>query len=107
MSPRDLMRLLYERFGVRPEFSRPLLPVLERMAEGDPSPEEWESLLRGIGEAWRACERVQVDARDEVAVLMRDFLSELKKIDESLKVLGAYVDRIRMRLQHPSARLLH
>ncbi len=102
-----LVRLLEERFGVAPEFSGPLLPVLERFVGQQLSAQEWNSVLSDVAAAYRACQQAGVEEREEVGVLTQDFLTELKKIDESLKVLSVYLRRIRTRFDRPTPRLLH
>ncbi len=119
------MDVLEDRFGVPREFAAPLLPMLERVASRDPSSEEWLGVLEGIAGAYRVSgasgvsgfsvpprEAGQDEAAegevDEVCGLMRQFSGELRKLDESLKVLTAYLERVHQQL-HPSlgSRLLH
>ncbi len=113
------MDVLEDRFGVPREFAAPLLPMLERVASRDPSSEEWLGVLEGIAGAYRVSgvSGFSVPSRDEgqdeaaegeVDGLMRQFSGELRKLDESLKVLTAYLERVHQQL-HPSlgSRLLH
>lgn len=124
MQANKLMEVLEDRFGVPREFAAPLLPMLERLAYQDPSSEEWLAVLKGIALAYRSS--VAAEAEDpqdgplppgpiraeagvaEVCGLMNQFSSELRKLDESLKVLTAYLERVHQQL-HPSlgSRLLH
>ena len=90
-----LVRLMEGKFGVDPEFVERLGPVLDRIADTRPSAREWEELLRALASAFDATQRSEVDTLDESRVLIRSFVSELKKMDESLKVLSAFVDRLR------------
>ena len=122
MQAKRLMDVLEDRFGVPREFAAPLLPMLERVASRDPSSEEWLGVLEGIAGAYRVsgASGVSVPPReegqdeaaegevDEVCGLMRQFSDELRKLDESLKVLTAYLERVHQQL-HPSlgSRLLH
>ena len=128
MQAKRLMDVLEDRFGVPREFAAPLLPMLERVASRDPSSEEWLGVLEGIAGAYRVSgasgisvppreegperEEGQDEAAegevDEVCGLMRQFSDELRKLDESLKVLTAYLERVHQQL-HPSlgSRLLH
>jgi hypothetical protein len=101
-----LLALLEERIGVRPELSEAVRGLLDRVASGSPTPGEWDALLRGIADSYRAGHRAGVEARDEVHLLATELGSELRKIDESLKVLGVYLERIRSRLRPPTPRPL-
>ncbi len=110
MSPvtKQWLHLLETRFGVGPEFASHLLPVLERFAEQEPSAAEREKILRGVAAAYRSCQVVQTDSVDEVKLLLTQFVTELKKLDETLKVLGVYLERVRQRISRPSPRrMLH
>ena len=104
------METLETRFGVPREFATPLLPVLERVASQQPSSAEWSAVLCGVARAYRASRSDgDRDAEvDEVRGLMNQFAGELRKLDESLKVLSVYLDRVHQHL-HPSlgSRLLH
>ena len=110
MQSEKLMETLETRFGVPREFAMPLLPVLERVASQQPSSAEWSVVLSGVARAYRAS-RSDGDRGaeiDELCGLMSQFAGELGKLDESLKVLSVYLERVHQRL-HPSlgSRLLH
>jgi hypothetical protein len=105
-SAEKLLALLEERLGARPELSDPLRGLLHRIGSGSLSAGEWDALLRGLAEAFRAGHQAGVEARDEVHVLASELGSELRKVDESLKVLGVYLERIRDRLRPPTPRVL-
>ncbi len=110
MRSKKLIRELETRFGVRPEFSGHLIPVLKRVAEQKPSAGEWEEVLKGVAQAYRTSSEsaTEVDALNEVSALTDQFSTELKKLDESLKVLTAYLERIQRRMAQPSGlRVLH
>jgi hypothetical protein len=110
MRSKKLIQELESRFGVRPEFSGHLIPVLERVAEQKPSAGEWEEVLKGVAQAYHTSSdaTAEVDALKEVCALMGQFSTELKKLDESLKVLGAYLGRIQQRMTAPAgSRVLH
>ncbi|MBW2280349.1 MAG: hypothetical protein JRG76_05870 [Deltaproteobacteria bacterium] len=110
MQTEKLMEALETRFGVPREFATPLLPMLERVASGEPSSAEWNVVLAGIARAYRASQgEVDKGAEvNEVSGLMNQFAGELKKLDESLKVLSVYLDRVNQHM-HPSlgSRFLH
>jgi hypothetical protein len=101
-----LLALLEEQFGVRPEDSDPLRAMLDRIDPGSLEGGDYDAFLRGVAEAYRAGHQAGVLAREEVHVLASELGSELRKIDESLKVLGVYLERIRGRLRPPPPRLL-
>jgi len=110
MQTEKLMETLETRFGVPREFATPLIPVLERVASQQPSSAEWTAVLGGVARAYRASqgEEDKGGEVDEVCGLMNQFAGELKKLDESLKVLSVYLERVHQQL-HPSlgSRLLH
>ena len=94
--------LLAERFGVGREFAVHLMPLLEALAGAQPGAEDWERALRCVAAAYHS-RTEELDSFDETRVLVRQFISELKRMDESLKVLGVYLERLRDTLAHASA----
>ena len=68
--------------------------MLERFAATQPSAEERERVLGAIAAAYRLREGLEDDTAEELAILMADFSTELLKIDESMKVLAAYMERV-------------
>lgn len=106
METKKLMDMLEERYGVPREFAVPLIPMLERVASQEPSLDEWTLVLGGVARAYRASQG-ESDV-EEVSGLMGQFSSELRKLDESLKVLSVYLERVQQQL-HPSlgSRLIH
>jgi hypothetical protein len=104
-------QVLEERYGVRPEFAGHLLPLLERVAVQQPTVEEWEQLLHGVAAAYRAGRPAgrAPGSEDEARALTDQFLGELRKIEESLKVLDVYLERLRQRTKRPrqQVRVLH
>ena len=108
---RKWRQVLEERYGVKPEFAGHLLPLLERVAVQQPSVEEWERMLHGVAAAYRAQRPAgrAPGGEDEARVLADQFLGELRKIEESLKVLGVYLERLRQRVKQPrqQVRVLH
>lgn len=101
-----LLQILEGRFGVRPALSRPLEALLERAASEEWPAGAWDALLCGLAEAFRSGHDAGTEARDEVHVLAGELGVELRKIDESLKVLLVYLERIRAQLRPPAPRLL-
>ncbi len=105
---KKLADILEGKFGVGAEFSAHLLPVFERIAEQRPSAEEWEQLLRGVAQAYHATRRQETRTLDEVDRLAGPVVSELKKMDESLKVLSVHLERLRQAMSAPpESRFLH
>ncbi len=102
----QLLQILEERFGVRPDLSRPLEALLERATAEEWPPGAWDALMCGVAEAFRAGHEAGTEARDEVHVLAGELGVELRKMDESLKVLVVYLERIRTQLRPPAPRLL-
>jgi hypothetical protein len=103
-SAKKLVRLLEARFGIQPELAGHLAPILERFVEQDLTPDEWEEVLGSLAAAYQLCREPRLAANEEVRVLVNDFLTEFRKIDESLKVLSVYLERIRRRLDAPRMR---
>ena len=106
MSAEKLVQVLEERFGVGAAFAEAVRPLLERFAEEERSPAEWEALLRGLSEAHLACRGPAAEGREEVRVLIRELASELRKMEESLKILSVFIGRIRSRIELPRPQLL-
>lgn len=99
--------VLAEKFGVSREFAVHLMPLLEVVAGGQPRAEDWERALRCVAAAYHS-RTEEIDSLDETRVLVRQFITELKRMDESLKVLGVYLERLRDTLANPSApRIVH
>ena len=99
--------VLAQKFGVGREFTAHLMPLLEALAKSRPGAEDWERVLVCVGAAYRS-RTEELDSLDETRVLVRQFVTELKRMDESLKVLGVYLERLRDTLVDPAqARTLH
>jgi hypothetical protein len=99
-----MREVLQEDYGVDPGFTDPLVPLLERFAEAAPSPQEWQDLVQGLVAAYRASQKSSPEPREEVNVLLHDAGAELRKLDESLKVLRVYLLRMKREFFH---RVLH
>ena len=97
--------------GVSTEFSKPVAKKLAVIAE-DLSPDEYAAVLDGVVAAYGAhCEGCgppeQVDEAVEIRRLMRGFAVELRKLEEGLRVLSAYLLRLQTRTKRSSASPLH
>jgi hypothetical protein len=106
MQTKKFMETLEDHYGVPREFAIPLIPMLERVAAQEPSADEWTLVLGGVARAYRASQGES--ELDEACGLIGQFSAELKKLDESLKVLTVYLERVRHHL-HPSlgSRIVH
>ena len=93
------IRELERRFGVRAEFARCLLPLLEPLVRSCDASER-ESILHAVAAAYRttAAEPGPADRGPELELLCGQFLSELRKMDESLKVLSVVLQRVRQQM---------
>jgi len=99
--------LLADEFGVSREFAIHLMPLLEMLASTQPGAAEWERALRCLAAAYHS-RTEELESFEESRVLVRQFISELKQMDESLKVIGVYLERLRDTLANPIApRTLH
>jgi hypothetical protein len=110
MSPfhRKIVELLEGRYGVSPAFAEQFVPVFEQVAQNRPTSEDWEALMECLASAYRTLPQVEDKTLAEAQVLVGQFVSELKKIDESLKVVGVFLERLRSQLGAPDEeRTLH
>jgi hypothetical protein len=110
MSPfaAKIVEILIEKLGVGEEFATHLIPLFERVATQEPSAEEWDLLLGCAAAAYRSCWEGELAKLDETHGLVRQFLSEVRKVDESLRVLDVYLERLRQHTKGiPPARVLH
>jgi len=99
---KKLMQILETRFGVGPEFSDHLAPLLERFGSRQPSAEECEELLVNLASAYQASRMAGLQSIHEVSVLVGQVETEVKKMDEALKVLGVCIERLRQQMKVPS-----
>jgi hypothetical protein len=101
-----------ERRGVAPAFA---LPVAERLAvEGDPpDAERREATYEGVRAAYEAhrsdCEALEASAAniDEIQRLMQGFAAELRKLEEGLRMVSAYVLRMHDKANADLTRRIH
>ncbi len=99
---KKLMQILETRFGVGEEFSDHLTPLLESFGSREPSAEECEELLVNLASAYQASRRAGLQSLHEVNALIGQVVSELRKMDESLKVLGVCLERLREQTRVPT-----
>ena len=101
---------LQQRYGVHPDLCRSLRPVVEDLSARGLTPPERRVAIEAIALACRSQTSVGLasDSIDEVRLLVGQFIHELKKMDESLKVLTVYLDRVRQQIKRPpSTRIIH
>ncbi len=101
-----------ESRGVAPEFSTPVARRLSAIAS-DLSDEEYDAVLEGVATAYGVHCQSSDDAADEVRDicelerLMEGFTGELKKLEEGLQILSAYVVRMSARTTPNPPNTLH
>lgn len=110
MSPfhRKIVELLEGRYGVSPAFAEQFVPVFEQVAQSQPSSDDWEALMACLAAAYRSLPAAEDKTLHEAQVLVGQFVGELQKIDESLKVIGVFLERLRNQLGAPEvSRTVH
>jgi hypothetical protein len=109
---RDRLRRDLEARGVDPLFAD---AVLTRVAlvSSDASEPSWEAIVEGVEVAYRVHRNGQESLRrslrdlSELSRLVDDFGGELKKLDEGLKMLAAYLSRMRKQVGSEGRQILH
>jgi hypothetical protein len=97
---RERIRADLSRRGVASEFSASICDRLAPFSE-DLTPELYDAVLSGVAMAYGVHRRGAEASREngtnfrEVERLMGGFVSELRKLDETLETLAAYVSRLR------------
>jgi hypothetical protein len=88
-----------ESLGVSPAFAAPLAQRLEPVSH-EIGTEAYVAALGGVAAAWDVCgrdsEAMGVHSRDvdEIRSLMHGFAGELRKLEEGLRIVSAYVLRM-------------
>jgi len=109
---RDRIRLDLERRGIAPRVSRKLAERLEPRA-AKLSPAEYGAVLDSIAAAYDVgtggCDApaIATDDMADVERLMQGFREEVQKLDEGLRMLSAYVSRMRKRAASSAGETLH
>ena len=101
--PADALRGELERLGLAPAEAAPLAERLARLYRELPE-REYRALLEGVAIGQRAA-RVPPGS-PELSRMLADFASELQKLDEGLRLLTAFLSRLREQTLEPS-RTLH
>ena len=104
------IRVDLENRGLDPDFSMAFAQRLEALSKGL-SPEAYEAALDAVA---LACDVASTrrDARrpreaNELQRLMSGFVGELRKLEEALRILDAYVTRMRSQAESADGQTLH
>ncbi len=109
---RDRLRRDLEEKGVDPIFADAVMARVELGAEGEPVA-SWQAIIEGIEVAYQVHRRGQENLKrnlrglNEVSRLMEDLGGEIRKLDENLKTLAAYLGRMRDQLRSERPGILH
>ena len=109
---RDRLRRDLEARGVDPLFADAVLTRVALVTEDAAEP-SWEAIVEGVEVAYRVHRNGQESLRrslrdlSELSRLVEDFGGELKKLDEGLKMLAAYLDRMRKQVCSEGREILH
>ncbi len=109
---RERIRADLKQLGVSSIFRDAMLGPLEK-AMSQQSPESYQALLMGVAIAQRGHKRAEDSLHQgfenlrEVQQLMDSFGGELKKLDEAVKILAAYVERMRSRANPAPDQIVH
>jgi hypothetical protein len=101
-----------ENRGIDPEFSRPVARRLVAIAPGL-SASEYAAILDGVSAAYGAHREISgpngahLRHRKELQRLMEGFTGELRKLDEGLQMLSAYLVRMGALLSREGSGSLH
>jgi len=104
---RRRIRVDLERKGVSPEFSEPVADRLAVIAP-DFTSTEYAAVLDGVAAAY-GVHREDTEATGDAAEILRlmeGFSGEMRKIEEGLRVLSAYAQRMQSRADK-SSEVLH
>lgn len=101
-----------KRRGVPPEFFEPILrSLVEPLSRMNSAARE--GLLVGVAISYSVHKETHDGLQDsvrnlhEIERLLDSFGGELKKLDEAVKILGAFLDRMRSHTNRDSDRILH
>jgi hypothetical protein len=109
---RDRLRRDLEARGVDPLFADAVLTRVALVSSDGAEP-SWEAIVEGVEVAYRVHRNGQESLRrslrdlSELSRLVEDFGGELKKLDEGLKMLAAYLSRMRKQVCSEGRQILH
>ena len=109
---RDRLRRDLEARGVDPLFADAVLTRVALVSSDAVEP-TWEAIVEGVEVAYRVHRNGQESLRrslrdlSELSRLVDDFGGELKKLDEGLKMLAAYLSRMRKQVCSEGRQILH
>ncbi len=109
---RSRIRADLEGKGVGSAFSEPVAERLEEVAL-DLSSSEYAAALEGVAAAYDVyredCEALAHSSRDidEIQRLMQGFAGELRKLEEGLRIVSAYVLRMHSKASRERRGLVH
>ena len=109
---RSRIRLDLESKGMAPESSAPVAERIAAIAAGL-TPEEYAAVLDGVTTAYnvkRPALAPGIGGSTDLAEIQRlveGFSDELQKLDEGLRILSAYVTRMRSRTSKDESPIVH
>jgi hypothetical protein len=109
---RERIRADLENRGVSPGFAEPLAQRLERL-RSEPGSETYAAAVEGAAAAYDAyrgdAELMEDRSRDveEIQRLMEGFADELLKLEEGLRIISTFVQRMHNRATRDEAGVLH
>ena len=103
-APADALRGELERLGLAHAEAGPLAERLARLSRDLPD-REYRALLQGVILGQRAAR--QPSRSPELHRMLEDFATELQKLDEGLRLIAAYLSRLREQTSVEPARTLH
>jgi hypothetical protein len=104
-APLDALRGELERLGLAPAEAGALAERLVALSRELPD-REYRALLEGVVLGRRAA-RAPLPKSPELHRMLEDFAAELKKLDEGLRLVTAYLSRLREKTSLEPVRTLH
>jgi len=104
------MEELERQYGVDPGFARRLAPLLECLVDQPLGDSQRSALFKAIAATYQSTlpRESNPEPLDEVRLLVGQFIGELRKMEESVKVLGAMLQRVREQMTPaPVTRIVH
>src|SRR5262245_28547008 len=106
-APAEALRGELERLGLARAEAGPLAERLARLSRDLPD-REYRALLQGVILGQRAARQpAGSSGSPELQRMLEDFATELQKLDEGLRLIAAYLSRLREQTAPEPARTLH